>query len=231
MDTRQRRMLEALMRTQAAAELPDLGPQPPLFNRMRTQLDKSITRIWDHQHTQRAAASSLTGEASLDQLRNRIRRERMMPLVKVAKPLLKFAPGTAAALRVPHARASSTDVATAAIRLFEALKRHHKLLASAGYPKDFLLEMRNEADIIAQAVKRSEDARRKRAHATASLAAELKKGMHAVTVMEGILAAKLASDPVFRVKWQAARRVTARIGRPRTRRGDPVARQPQLQVI
>jgi len=131
--------------------------------RMRTQLGESITRIRAHQQTQMAAATTLTGEMSLDQLRNRLRRERMMPLVKVAKPLLKFAPGTAAALRIPHARASSTDVASAAIRLSDALKPHHKLLASAGYSKDFLLQMRKEADIIALAVKRSDKVRQKRA--------------------------------------------------------------------
>ena len=231
MDNRQRRMLEALMRTHTASELPDVGPQPPLFNRMRTQIGQSITRISDYQQTQMAAASTLTGEASLDHLRNRIRRERMMPLVKVAKPLLRFAPGTAAALRIPHARASSTDVASAAIRLFDALKPHHKLLASAGYPKDFILEMRKEADVIALAVKRSDKARQKRAHATASLAAEFKKANGAVTVLEGILAARLAKDGVFRARWYAARRVKARTGRPKKRRGDPAAPQPQLKVV
>ena len=231
MDNRQRRMLEALMRTHTASGQPYVGEQPPLFSRMRTQLGESITRIRAHQQTQMAAASTLTGEMSLDQLRNRLRRERMMPLVKVAKPLLKFAPGTAAALRIPHARASSTDVASAAIRLFDALKPHHKLLASAGYSKDFLLQMRKEADIIALAVKRSDKARQKRAHATASLTAELKKAMDAVTVMEGILAAKLAKDPVFRSRWRVARRVTARIGRPKKRRADPAAAQPQLKVV
>lgn len=231
MDNRQRRMLEALRRTHHTSGLPDVGPQPPLFDRVRTRLRESITRISDYQQTQMAAASTLTGEASLDQLRNRLRRERMMPLIKVAKPLLKFAPGTLAALRIPHARASSTDVASAAIRLFDALKPHHKLLASAGYSKDFLLEMRKEADTIALAVKRSDKARQIRARATASMTAEFKKANGAVTVMEGILAARLAKDEVFRVRWKAARRVTARMGRPRKRRGDPAAAQPPLRVV
>jgi hypothetical protein len=224
-------MLEALARTYHASEEPAVGPQPPLFNRVRTQLGESITRIRAYQQTQMAAASTLTGEASLDHLRNRIRRERMMPLVKVAKPLLRFAPGTAAALRIPHARASSTDVADSAIRLFDALKRHHKLLASAGYPKEFLLEMRKEADIIALAVKRSDKARQKRAHATASLAAEFKKAMGYVSVMEGILATRFATDEVFLAQWHVARRVKARQGRPRKRRTDPAAPQPQLKVV
>jgi len=55
--------------------------------------------------------------------------------------------------------------------------------------------------------------------------------MDAVTVMEGILAAKLAKDGVFRARWRAARRVTARIGRPKKRRGDSAAPQPQLKVV
>lgn len=137
MDNRQIRMLEALMRTHTIASQPELDGQPPLFSRMRTQLGESLTRLRDYHTTQIVATTTLTGELSLDQLRNRIRRDRMMPLVKVAKPLLKFAPGTAAALCSPHARASSTDVATAAIRLFDALKPHHKLLASAGYRRTF----------------------------------------------------------------------------------------------
>jgi hypothetical protein len=231
MDNRQIRTLEALIRTHAITGTPEVGPQPPLFSRMRTQLGESITRLSDYHTTQKASAYWLTGEMSLDDLRNRIRRERMMPLVKIARPLLKFAPGTAAALRIPHARASSTDVATAAIRLFEALKRHHKLLASAGYSKDFLLEMRKEADVIALAVKRSDKARQQRAHATASIAAEFKRALGAITVMEGILAPRFASDRVFRARWRVARRITARIGRPRKRRADPPVAQPQLKVV
>jgi hypothetical protein len=174
------------MRTHTIASEPALDGQPPLFSRMRTRLGKSLTRLSDYHTTQIATTTTLTGEMSLDQLRDRIRRDRMMPLVKVAKPLVKFAPGTVAALRIPHARASSTDVASAAIRLFDALKPHHKLLASAGYSKNFLLEMRKVADIIALAVKRSDKARQKRARATASITAEFKKAMGAVTVMEGI---------------------------------------------
>ena len=232
MDNRQMRMLHALMRTHVISGLPTIGEQPPLFNRVRTQLGESLERLRNYHQTQNAATSALTGEWSLDELRNRLRRERMMPLVKVAKPLLKFAPGTAAALRIPHARASSTDVAAAAIRLFEALKPRHKLLAEAGYSKDFLLEMRKEADVIALAVKRSDQARQKRAHATASMAREFKKAMGAVTVMEGILAARLAKDEVFRAQWRQARRVTARIGRPKQRRAESKpAAEPQLKVV
>jgi hypothetical protein len=50
-------------------------------------------------------------------------------------------------------------------------------------------------------------------------------------VMEGILAARLSEDAVFRAQWRNARRVTARIGRPKKRRAQPALPQPQLKVV
>ena len=219
MDDQQKRTLLALRRILSFVHTTHLEHEPPLLAKMRTSLEASLTRIQNLHRTQNTSRFLLTGEPrSLDGLRNKLRRERMMPLVKVAKPLLKFAPGTASALRVPHARASSTEVARAALRLANALKPHSKLLASAGYSKQFVLAMREEAATIAATTARNEKALQARARATSRLAAEFKKAKGTVTVIEGILTPHLLANPHEAATWRSERRVHAPTGRPRKRR-------------
>jgi hypothetical protein len=219
MDNRQMRTYHVLLSVRALLDTPTVGPQPPLFAKMRTSLGESITRIRELQTSQTTSTPRREpGGITTDHLRTKIRRERMMPLVKVAKPLLKFAPGTVAALRVPHARASAAEVAASAIKLSDVLKPHARLLASAGYGKDFVAAMREEAALLAATLKRNERLRNQRSGATSGMAAEFRKALGAITVIEGILAPRLNTDEVFRAKWHVARRITARLGRPRQRK-------------
>lgn len=219
MNGRQSRTLQALRRVSdfVAMQTESGIPHPPLLAQMHHQLDRSIERIAKLGITQRTVKSMPGSMVHAEQLRRRIRRERMMPLIKVAKPLLKFAPGTAAALRVPHARASTTDVATAAVRLADVLKRHSKLLSSAGYSKQFIQEMRDEARQLASATRQNERVRQRQSQATRALAAEFQKAAKSVTVIEGILTPRLAAEPSLEATWRNARRVTARTGRPTDR--------------
>ncbi len=217
MDNRQQRTLDSLAKVLDFLDTHGLKPTPPLLTAMRTSLDTSMKRIQDLHVQQLKSERRGSGVTNLTWLRTSMRRERMMPLVRIAKPLLKFAPGTEAALRVPHARADALTVANAALKLADALKPHTKLLVSAGYTKDFLREFRHEARVLALAAKASDQARQRRARATASIATEFKKAMGTVTVIEGILMPHFARDRALERIWRNRRRVSARIGRPRAR--------------
>src|SRR5437867_3159465 len=95
MNGRQSRTLQALRRVSGfvAAETTK-SDGPPLLARMAADLDRSIERIHELSVTQLTARSTLRNEPrNVEQLRRTIRRDRMMPLIKVARPLLKFAPG------------------------------------------------------------------------------------------------------------------------------------------
>jgi hypothetical protein len=174
MDNRQERTLEALRRVDDFLAHPALQPQPPLLMRMHKQLSRSITRIMDMASIQFMPGNEVDGPRGVDRLRRHIRRDRMMPLVKIAKPLVKFAPGTAAALRVPHARADAATVATAALSLAAALKPHTKLIVSAGYDRNFLHDLRADARALREAVHFTSKARQQRSRATHVIASEFK---------------------------------------------------------
>ena len=78
-----------------------------------------------------------------EQLRQRLRREYMIPLTRTAKPLLRFAPGVEKTLKVPHARASHRELVTAAEVMLKSVQPHRKLLTADGFPTTFLAEFRD----------------------------------------------------------------------------------------
>jgi hypothetical protein len=149
--------------------------------------------------------------------RRKLRREAMMPLVRIARPILAFAPGVEAALQVPHARADARTVAKAALRMADTIAPHAKLLRSAGYPKNFLTDFRRQARERALAAKNSQKARERRSTATTAIASEFRKAMQTVTIIEGLVMLHHAKRGDALEVWKHQRRVRARMGRPKRR--------------
>jgi hypothetical protein len=231
MNNRQSRTLDALRRVDLFLAQPALQPQPPLLAKMHKQLRGSITRITEMATRQYAPHNAVDGPRDVDRLRRLVRRGRMMPLVKIAKPLVKFAPGTAAALRIPHSRADAATVAAAALSLATALKPHTKLIISAGYDRNFLHDLRADARALREAVHFTSKVRQQRSRATHVIASEFKKCTGTLMVIEGILMPRLANDPPLAAGWRGNRRVTARTGRPRAKKrraSASPAEQPQV---
>jgi hypothetical protein len=102
MDNRQQRTLESFERDLVFLDQHPITPEPPLLAAMRKSLRASITRLRSLANEQRSAKDSISGR--VDFRVRKLRRDAMMPLVRISKPLLAFAPGVEAALRVPHAR-------------------------------------------------------------------------------------------------------------------------------
>jgi hypothetical protein len=214
MDNRQHRTVQTFERILIYLERHPVEPEPPLLARMKQSLATSIARLRELQRQQDVASIGVSG-ADVRKMRQHMRREVLMPLVRIAKPLLKFAPGTAHVLRVPHARADTATIATHVLDMAKALTPHAKLLTSAGYPKDFIAQFTKEARQLAAVTTAADKARQRRSRATAAIRQELKKAMGTVSVIEGILMARVApSDRVTMQLWRGTRRVQARVGRP-----------------
>jgi hypothetical protein len=193
-----------------------MTPEPPLLAKMRNELTRSYTRL-NELGVKQYAANITDAAKDIARLRQRLRRERMMPMVRIAKPLLKFAPGAESALRVSHARADTMTVAADALRMAKVLAPHAKLIASAGYSTSFISEFRAEARALAAAATNVDKARQARSHITGAIAAEIKNGMKAMTVIEGILMPAFAKDAVLEQLWRNRRRIPKRAGRPSAR--------------
>lgn len=221
MEKRQHRTLVAFQNVLIFLDQHPITPEPPLLTGMKKSLRASIRRINQLGSTQRTALMLDGGH--IENRRRVMRRQRLMPLVRIAKPLVRFAPGAERALTVPHARADALTVAEAALAIARTLKPHQKLLTTAGYPSTFLKELQHEARELALATKQTAAARQTRAKATADLAREFRKAMQTVTVIEGLVMLHGPKDKASLEYWKNRRRVGARIGRPpqrKARRGD-----------
>ena len=216
MDNRQMRTMTAFDNVMLYLEQHPIKPEPPLLSGMRRKLEASIRRIRSLEADQHQAKLATTG--SVEDRRRKLRRERMMPVVRIAKPLLAYAPGVQAALRVPHARADASTVVDSALRMVEVLSKHAKLVKSAGFPKQFLAEFRQEAQDLRFVARNSDKARQRRTVATAAMTVEFKKAMQALQVIEGLVMLHTNSHSSAFKLWRSRRRVSARIGRPKRRR-------------
>ena len=212
MEKRQERTLVAFRNVLVFVDQNPITPEPPLLTGMKRSLEGSMQKITELGIEQGTAMMFRVTHVERD--RKLLRRERLLPLVRIARPILRYAPGVENVLRVPHARADAITVAEAAIEMAKVLKPHRKLLVSAGMAPDFLAQLQHEARQLALAAKHTAAARQKQARATAALAKEFKKAMETVTVIEGIIMLHFARDSATLKLWRNRRRVSARIGRP-----------------
>src|SRR5438105_4595658 len=170
-------------------------PEPPthlapLRDALATRR-RRIGELTSQQRAVRAAMRDATREVGA--LRQRIRRERMKALVRIAKVTLKFVPGEGA-ISVPATRANSETVVKRATQMLKVLKTHAKLLERAGLSEDFVRQFRNETQRLKTESGRVGSARHQYGRVTRSLSKEFADGMRALTHLEGILIAHYGSE-------------------------------------
>lgn len=188
-------------------------PAPPLLLQQLAALQECITRIDQLRTEQLRSREEMRG--NVDAKVAMMRRKRMMPLARIARPLLRYAPGAEEALRVPHTRSDAATVATSALRMAEFLEQHSELLESAHVTKDFIEAFRAEAAALASVATRARDARQRRSAATSELADQVSKGMDAIGVIDGMIMLHRPGDVG---PWRALKRHGKPVGRPRKKR-------------
>src|SRR5205807_10594444 len=163
-------------------------PAPPVhLAQLRDALATRRGRIGELASQQLAARGAMRDATrEVGALRQRIRRERMKAIVRIAKATLKFAPGEGA-ISVPATRASSETVVKHATQMLKVLKTHAKLLERAGLSVDLVVQFQKETRRLKAESGRVHNARLQYSRVTPSLAKEFADGMRALTQIEGIL--------------------------------------------
>jgi hypothetical protein len=227
MDERQHATLDRLTSSLGFLDSTPIEAAPPMLAKKRAALAKTIARIEQYAEVQRFV---MIGETdSVERVRQALRRERMLPIVKVVRPHLRFAPGADRALRVPHARASASDVAAAALQIADVLVKHARLLKSAGIDRAFIENYRERARELDTLVKRNAAARKKRADASAGIAKELKNGLLILGVIGGLIGLHAPQHVAY---WQICSGVKKKLGRPRKiRRRKPAAASAAMSIV
>jgi len=183
MDNRQIRTMQTFDHVLLFLKEHPVKPEPPLLGRMRESLTECARRLREMHHRQGTAHGRISGSAKDHKAdRNKLRKE-MMALVRIARPLLKFAPDVELVMRVPHARSDAETVAKAAVEMANVLAPHNALLVDAGYERAYLEDLRARAMVLVDAAGDSVRAREERGRLTADIADELKEGMRALTVL------------------------------------------------
>ena len=220
MENRQERTFNSFMKVQAWLEYQKKTvPEPPLLVEMRQKLDESMRRLRTLATAQIGATGRARGKAR--KMAADLRRRRMMPLVRIARPFFKFVPDAERVLKVPHARANASAVATRALEIAKLLEPHRELVASAGCDADFLDSFTREARALADAAKTTEMGRAERSQVTRAIASELKSAMETVSVIEGLVMLHHGTNKAAVKFWKGRRKVGARMGRPPKRKDEP----------
>ena len=216
MDDRQQRTLKAFRAVVLHLEQSPLKPEPPLMTAKLKSLRATIKRIEALSNQQRDATHDMHGKT--EHRKRELRQTLMIPLSRFARSHFKKVGGFGRVLQVPHASESALDVAKAAIAMSNALAPHARTLVAAGADRDKLQRLRTDGGALALIAKRTESARHRRSLATSDIAAAFEKGMLTVNSLEGMVMLRYAKDDLQLELWRQARRVSARIGRPRKRR-------------
>lgn len=187
-----------------------ITPEPPLLTKWRRELTESLERIERYADAQLGADMKALSMTSV--WRRELRRNRMIPLRKIALPILRHAPGAERALKVPAAHASAGVVAQAALDMIAWLQKHRRLLSSAGVGPEFMAEFRAEATRLAEATRQRKATVAERSRASQGIAREIKKGFAALSIMEGLVALHLPGEMKG---WLIVSRPSKKVGRPR----------------
>lgn len=202
-----------------------LADAPPMYEAYVAKLLASVKRLHELEYEQH----SVKPEQSLEGfnttfLRKRLRREYMIPLARIGKPLFRFAPGVEKVLKVPHARASHRELVASAEAILQWVRPHQKLLASAGFPKTFFTELRDLTAQLKRVATTSSARQVKFGRVTRAFRKELAAASDTLRILDGLLLRRTDRDKDFARLWKRALRTPKRLGRPpakRTRRPLP----------
>src|SRR3954471_4575650 len=109
MNNRQTRTLAMFHSVLDHLDRTKLEAPPPMLQKMRVRLEQLVQRVTALEHDQVHGRLEMSF-VKVKHLKSEIRRVRMLPLVRVMRPQLKFAPGESAVWTVPHARADSATI-------------------------------------------------------------------------------------------------------------------------
>lgn len=209
MDQRQLRTVQTYEHILLFLKQEKVEPEPPLLTQKQVELAEVLARL--RQLEVRQLPQPQTRVRDLSQ---RLRRERMIPMARLMKRLLAFAPGLERVVRVPHARADALTVATAALEMAKFIEPHMELLVTAGVPRASAAALRAEAERLAETLRGADEKREVRGRVTREIAAEMKSATAIVGVIDGMMHVHFAGQPILLRHWKNRRKVGKRIGRP-----------------
>ena len=217
MNSRQQRLLHSI--GSVATLLDDRAFHTRTISPLRGELKIVLKSIRDLAIDQDVSHRSMGSDrASVTSLKTQLRTKHLIPLTRRAKLVLKGYPGIEESLRLPHARADVKSHAEASKRILRALRPHAPALVDAGFSKTVLADCDRVAKAMAQRHADPDTFRNRRSVATRSIPDAIRHAREIVDVIDSHVNAELADERALISRWRQAKRVPARMGRPRKRK-------------
>ena len=196
----------------------DVTNMPPHYGRCVSEFHDCVVNIGTLASQQRVNAPRGSHHGrSVATLRKQLRRQLMIPLVRMARVQLKFAPGAERALVTPHATASHPDIIAAAKRLLRFL-RQHRALVEESFGAKTIEKLRDATRDLERLTTQETKRAVEYAEATRALKKELQRARMLETQIDGMLIDKADQHRDIREMWKNARRTPKRLGRPKAKR-------------
>jgi hypothetical protein len=182
----------------------------------KRQLDDAVAQLATLGNTQGAANLQIAGHLSRQKaLVLALKTQHMQPIAIYARARLRGVPDYAALTRsAPHLHLK--QLVRAARAMATAAAPHIDELVSGGFTPDAVTRLATAADAVEQAQLDRANTKVRRIGATKGIEAELVAGREALAMLHAVIRSQLADNPTFLAAWDAARRVTLKLGPART---------------
>src|SRR5688572_7902827 len=212
MIAREKQQAQAYQRAQdfLAANPP---PESAAYAAQKKVLDDVVAKLNDYATDQGAAQrlsrASTRGQAAL---RRKLRSEHLGPIAQIARAMLRDVPGIEAALVLPSWNLKTHNMVRAAGGFRKVAAEYESVFVEAGRPQDFLAQL--DGAIAALNGSGLGQARSLGSHVGAKRGIEdqLRRGRKAVELLDAMVKAAFADQPVLLARWATARRVKATSG-------------------
>ena len=200
---------------------PRMGPEGQAVHE---RFKRTVAEIGRYRFEQDLASRSYHLTKARQQL-DTMRSEQMLPLARLARRVFIGESAVEAAIRVPHKRAPTDAILTAATLIVKALRPHRAVLLASRIDPERVDRLDVEAKRLKKVFKAAYASVADRAMPTRRLPELFASARADVLVLDVLVAAKVID--MDDDGWQYARRVGKRIGRPprkrRRRQSGPLA--------
>jgi len=195
----------------------------PMYDRreiaaLRAELEKAAKAIAELDQIQFSGSQNLgLAGRQIESCRRAIRHQ-LLRISSHAVVALEGLPGIEDDVRVPHANAKNGDLLEATTRIVKHVRPHLKTLYRTGLPRDSIARLEAVAKALAAKTENPDTAMARRSRATAAIPAALRRARKIVRAIDTTIKLEFAGDVAALKSWARAKRIPARIGRPKIRR-------------
>lgn len=193
------------------------SPHVDLLVRELDVILADVQRCFDRQFETVKECRGLT--EYIAHLRTELRELHMYRIARHGPSLMKWAPKSEAALRLPHITVGHARLVAAARGMIAVVALKPTLFVrDAKFPKDFLTKFRAATRALEETVANSSKATQVLSRVTRDLGRALARGRRQLRMLDGALRPLLRDHPDFASLWRDVIRLPGKLGRPKKKK-------------